>query len=64
MIHCLIHISRKQELAELKPLTNEVLENLRGAYRHQKFAVRYMTWYDRALFIHDPGTGKITFSKM
>ena len=53
------YISRKQEFNELKPLTNEVLENPRGgAYRHQKFAVRYLTWYDRLLLVHDPGTGK------
>lgn len=53
------YISRKQEFAENKPLTNEVLEKPRGgAYKHQKFGVRYMTWYDRALFIHDPGSGK------
>jgi hypothetical protein len=51
-------IARKQEFAELEPDITEARPARGGAYKHQKFAVRFLTWYDRLLLIHDPGTGK------
>ena len=51
-------ISRKQEFRELTPQVVESPPARGGAFPHQKFSVRYMTWYDRVMFVHDPGTGK------
>src|SRR5665648_387251 len=51
-------ISRKEEFRELTPQISEPPPARGEAFPHQKFSVRYMTWFDRDLFIHDPGTGK------
>lgn len=51
-------ISRKQEFNELRPGLTESAPVRGGAFKHQKMAVRYLTWYDRLLLIHEPGTGK------
>lgn len=51
-------ISRKQEFAELRPGISEPSPARGQAFKHQKLAVRYLTWYDRLLLLHDPGTGK------
>ena len=51
-------ISRKQEFAELRPSLSETPPPRGGSFKHQLMAVRYLTWYDRLLLIHDPGTGK------
>lgn len=52
-------IARKAEFAELTLEPRETLAIKRGgAFKHQKFAVRYLYWYDRLLLLHEPGTGK------
>lgn len=52
------YLSRKQEFAELKPGIQEPVPKRGEGYKHQKFDVRYLTWYDRVLLIAEPGTGK------
>lgn len=51
-------IAKKQEFAEMKPGVSEPPPARGRAFKHQKFAVRYLTWYDRLLLCHEPGTGK------
>lgn len=51
-------ITSKEEFRELSPSVSEPPPKRGGAYRHQKLNVRYITWYDRLLLHHDPGTGK------
>jgi hypothetical protein len=51
-------ITSKEEFNELTPSITEPPPKRGGAYRHQKLNVRYITWYDRLLLHHDPGTGK------
>lgn len=51
-------LSRKQEFQELKPGLTEAIPKRGEGFLTQKTAVRYMTWYDRLLLMHDPGTGK------
>jgi len=51
-------ITRKQEFRELTPEATEKIPKRGEGFKHQKFAVRYITWYDKLLLVHDPGTGK------
>ena len=52
------YISRKEEFCELKPEITEPPPVRGESFKHQKFAVRYLTHYDRLLLVHEPGTGK------
>lgn len=51
-------IARKAEFRELRSTLNEPIPKRGQGFAHQKFAVRYLTWYDRLMLVHDPGTGK------
>lgn len=51
-------ISRKEEFAELAPSATEAPPPRGKGYKHQNFSVRFLTWYNRELLVHDPGTGK------
>jgi len=51
-------IAKKAEFNELKSGRKETIPPRGEGFAHQKFAVRYLTWYDRLMLVHDPGTGK------
>lgn len=51
-------LSRKEEFSELTLDVSEPPPKRGGKFKHQEFAMRYGTWYDHCLFLHDPGTGK------
>ena len=52
------YFTRKQEFCELQPALQDQVPQRGVGYPHQKLSVRFLTWYDRELLIHDPGTGK------
>jgi hypothetical protein len=51
-------IAKKAEFNELKSKASEPIPPRGEGFPHQKFNVRYLTWYDRLMMVHDPGTGK------
>lgn len=51
-------IASKQEFRELQSTVGEPVPERGRGFAHQRFAVRYLTWYDRLMLVHDPGTGK------
>lgn len=52
------YISRKQEFRELSAAVIESPPKRGQMYKHQSYVVRYITWYDHLLVVHEPGTGK------
>lgn len=51
-------LSQKEEFLELSPGLTETRPAPGKGFRHQRFAVRILTWYNRLLLLHYPGTGK------
>ena len=51
-------LASKAEFRELKAGGKEIIAPRGEMYKHQKLVVRYLTWYDRLLLMHEPGTGK------
>ncbi|MEM3857838.1 MAG: DEAD/DEAH box helicase family protein [Candidatus Micrarchaeaceae archaeon] len=52
------YIAQKEEFSELVPEIKEPIPPLGKGFKHQIFAVRYLTHYDRLMLVHEPGTGK------
>ena len=52
------YIARKQEFGGERPCPTETTPVRGTGYIHQKFAVKFQTWYDRLLLIAAPGSGK------
>ena len=52
------YIAKKQEFSGERPTINEATPVRGQGYIHQKFAVKFQTWYDRLLLLADPGVGK------
>jgi hypothetical protein len=52
------YIAKKQEFGGERPSISESLPVRGIGYIHQKFAVKFQTWYDRLLIVAEPGSGK------